>query len=241
MKLARLLASFIHAARQLRRSQPYRGALVNEKEAYLERRLIAGLWGGVALLAYLVCRQAYDLCLNNEKAYPFITQKSPLHKPDIPALNTTAPSDVLPAMQEIKIGRGPSLFHIRQATPSQPSLEGSQHPREEKHRSKIGPQKTNTHSRVWQLEVKRLSEANMAYQLADARDQLQAGRFELARQSFEQVLEQDPHQVVALAGMLVVISQRGDISQRENYLRRLRREIPDFMPDDDLFLLQVAD
>lgn len=241
MKLAQLVASFMHASRQLRRSQPYKGALVNEKDAYFERRLIACLWIGVALLAYLVCQQAYYFCLENEKAYPFVTQKSAFHRPNKPALETTKPSDVLPAMQDIKIGREPSLFKIGQVTAPQRPSEVSQYPREEKHRSKIGLQKTNSHPHVWQLEVKRLSEANMAYQLANARDQLQAGHLELARQSFEQILEKDPHQVVALAGMLVVISQRGDISQRENYLQRLRQEIPDFMPDDDLFLLQVAD
>lgn len=93
------------------------------------------------------------------------------------------------------------------------------------------------------ISVRRLSsqDGSALPALNIGQQQLRLGHFDAAKYMFEQVLEQDAHQVIALAGMLVVMSQRGDIEQREIYLARLRQEIPEYVPNDDLFLLTGED
>jgi len=90
-----------------------------------------------------------------------------------------------------------------------------------------------------QIQAMPKLQASLKSQLNTAVQQLLSGQLVLAGASFEEVLQQDPHQVIALAGMLVVTSQRGEIQQREDYLSRIRQEVPDYTPEDDLFLMQL--
>lgn len=223
--------------KRFNRQKPYRGALIRGRFWYFERVVLAFLWAGVSLCGYLAGQQIYNF-YEDGQAY----QSNPAQK-SLPKLNASIvplqPSNALPVVQHIKADGGQSLFRFKQAETKTLPNEGP--PPEDKHTSKKVTEQIKPNPHIWQLEVKRLHEMNMAQQLANAKYQLQSGYFDLARQSFEQILQHDPHHVVALAGMLVVISQRGDLYQREDYLRRLRQEIPDYVPDDDLFLLQVAD
>jgi hypothetical protein len=235
MNAGRQVMSVRSVIKRFHRSQPYRGALIHRESRGFEHLARLFLWTGVLLCGYLACQQTYHFYEENAQ----LSQSTPQQKSQqklITSIAAMPPDDVLPIVPDRLTDLVQSLFHFKQAeTKPPPSVnrqpEVTYAPNEVTER---------TSSRVWQLEVKRLYEKNMAQQLANAKYQLQSGDVDLARQSFEQILQHDPHHVVALAGMLVV-SQRDDHSQREEYLRRLRQEIPDYEPDNDLFLLQVAD
>lgn len=94
-----------------------------------------------------------------------------------------------------------------------------------------------------ELSVQRVSASDspVTRDLLMGQQALRQGHFDAARLMFDQVLQHDAHQVVALAGMFVVTSQRGELELREAYLTRLRQEVPEYMPNDDLFLLTGGD
>lgn len=221
--------------KRFHRPQPYRGALIHRELWAFESLVRVFLWTGVVLCGSLACQQIYYFCEENGQA-PQSTQQLKSRQKLITSIAPMQPADVLPVVQDRQADFVQSLFRLKQAETKAPPNVNRQP--EIAASTKVTQQ---ANPRVWQLAVTRLHETNMAQQLANAKTQLQSGYVDLARQSFEQILQQDPHHVIALAGMWVVIGQQGDLSQREDYLRRIRQEIPDYVPDDDLFLLQAAD
>lgn len=233
-----LMMSARRAIQRCKRPQPYRGALLHGASWYFESVVLAILWTGILLCGYLACQQIHHFYEENRQRHP----SNPLQKPLQTFRTSTAPkqpANDLPLWQDINVDGEQSLFRFRKAETKAPPPENP--PQEAAHAATEGATQIKANPHVWQLEVQRWSEGNMAQQLANAKYQLRSGYVDLARQSFEQILQLDPHHVVALAGMLVVMSQRGDLYQREDYLRRLRQEIPDYVPDESVFLLQVAD
>jgi len=235
MNPGRQMMSVRSVIKRFHRPQPYRGALIHRESRECESLMHVFLWTGVVLCGYLACQQIYHFFEESRQA-PQSNQQQKSQQKLITSIAPMLPADVLPIVQDRQAGLVQSLFRFKQAETKAP-------PGVNRQPEITASTKVTQHAnpRVWQLAVTRLHETNMAQQLANAKYQLQSGYFDLARQSFEQILQQDPHHVVALAGMLVVIGQQGDLSQREDYLRRIRQEIPDYVPDDDHLLLQVAD
>lgn len=234
-----------HAIRRLTWRRVYHGALIRDRLWQYAIGMLAMVWTCIALLGYFAVQQVYTMLESNRQGtrvseHRFGEQQ--LSKPpqglDVP-METLQPAKVLPLMRAAEAMTVEGLFHLKNVETSAP-VTAINHPIDS---PAFTPDAVPLRQPAWQLQIQRpsLIEASVKHQLANAQYQLLAGNFELARQSFEHILLQDPHQVVALAGMLVVISQRGEIRQREGYLRRLRQEIPDYVPDEDLFLLQVAD
>jgi len=211
----------------------YRRTLIQTEMKRVEVGLSRLLWGCVVLMSGLVWQQGYPLLAKGEddmlRALPHR-----LSKP----VDAFYPINVLALENVVTSNKLPSLFNFEQTEGHPPATfnhpVAAVPPAAEK-RSSTPP------NFVLQVQAPPQLAASVNAQITAATQQLLSGQLALARQSFEQVLQQDPHQVVALAGMLVVTSQRGDIQQREDYLSRIRQEIPDYEPDDDLFLMQLAD
>lgn len=195
------------------------------------------LWGGVILMACLIWQEWGSQLSGSERAaarkQPAVMRKTrgfEASPTQTQALARVVPSHSLP-----------SLFHIerhtaklREAPPDHPST------------MKVMKQPTELASHqpphfTLRIQAVPLQQEAVKSRLNMATQQLLSGQLLAARASFEQVLQQDPHQVVALAGMLVVTSQQGEIEQREAYLNRIRQEIPGYVPEDDLFLMQLED
>lgn len=234
MKVRLPLRTMHDSSSWFNRTSPYRRALINSGLKQFEIKLLALLWAGISLLGGLACQQTYKLHAQDEGHLEF-------SKPSNRLSIVVSPAKPMNTMLVAQATMGQSIFHVNKIEPQVvPVVNSSQ---QEEQRSNAHTQKADTRRSLWQLSIQYslLNALNLADQLANARSQLQAGHFEQARQSFERILLQDPHQVMALAGMLVVLSQRDETHQREDYLRRLREEIPEYAPDDNLFLLQLAD
>ncbi|WP_051412883.1 lipopolysaccharide assembly protein LapB [Methylophilus sp. 5] len=194
------------------------------------------LWGCVALMSGLVWQQGYHMLAGGEDGMIRVLPGR-LSKP----VDAFYPINVLVLERGLTSNKLPSLFNFKQAEGSPPI--SFNHPvvavPQLTHELEKPPFKPS--NLVLQVQASPQLVASVKSQITMATQQLLSGQLALASQSFEQILQQDPHQVVALAGMLVVTSQRGDIQQREAYLSRIRQEIPDYEPDDDLFLMQLED
>jgi hypothetical protein len=232
--LRRLLASWPVSGRSTR--QVYRHALIVTDLRRVEIGLSYLLWGCVALLSGLVWQEGYQMWAGGENG---IVRQLPagLNKPvdafypiHAPALAKVASSNPLPSLFNFKplaVYSPTVLSHLVPEAPVAMSATEQPSPK---------PLRLALH-----IQTATPLQASLKSQLNIAAQQLLAGQLALARESFEQVLQQDPHQVIALAGMLVVTSQRGEIQQREDYLSRIRQEIPEYAPEDDLFLMQLED
>lgn len=219
---------------RLSRPAPYRGALIDNGLKRFEIKLLVLLWSGITLLSGVVGQQVYKLYAEDEQHFELSKSSQKLSM----AVSPAKPMNTMPTTQTNMVQ---SIFHVIKAeTPAVPVVDSKQ---QETQHSNANTQQVDTRSSLWQLSVQHpaVNELSLADQLASAKSQLQAGHFERARQTFERILMQDPHQVEALAGMLMVISQRGDANQRDDYLRRLREEIPEYAPDNNLLSLQLAD
>lgn len=234
MKIGQKVATMPHSIRRLNRSLPYRKALIPNRLKQFEVKLIALLWAGIMLLSGLAGQQIYKLYAEDGQRYA-------LSKPSQKLSMTVSPVKLMHTMPAPQTHVMQSMFHANKTETSAEPVGDSR--QQEKQRANVNTPQANLRHSLWQLSVQHseLNEWSLAGQLANAKSQLYAGHVEQAGQSFERILVQDPHQVMALAGMLVVVSQRGDIHQREDYLRRLREEIPDYVSDDNLFLLHLAD
>ncbi|WP_235272953.1 hypothetical protein [Methylophilus sp. Q8] len=228
----RLLASWPGYGRSAQRA--YRRALIITDLKRVEIGLSYLLWGCVVLISGLVWQEGYHILSGGENG---IIRQLPagLSQPvdafypiHAPALGNLATSNKLP-----------SLFTFKPTKPSPVtalSYPAAEAPVEGYATAKPAPKPLRL---TLQIQAMPKLQASLKSQLNTAVQQLLSGQLVLAGASFEEVLQQDPHQVIALAGMLVVTSQRGEIQQREDYLSRIRQEIPDYTPEDDLFLMQL--
>jgi hypothetical protein len=221
------MAIFYHLIRKLSRPSPYRGALIHVGFKRFEMTLFAVLWAGITALGGFACQQMCKFMAGSAQ-HDSLRKSSP---PSVP-LPMRVPANSLPIL---KVGEAPSMFHLNDTETLAPPV---MHPKQEAKKLPGLNAQPLTRNSIWRLEIQHsaVNEWQLAQQLAHAQAQLQAGRLEQARQAFEHILAQDPHQVVALAGMLVVMN--GHASQKEDYLTRLHQEIPDYVPDDDLAGLQ---
>lgn len=217
-------------------NSPFRHALVPSAIKRIEQGLTYLLWGCVLCMLGLIWQQGVRLLYRGEEVF--------LRRPP------KTMKQAGPRFSPIKLAKKPhshhpsalpSLFHIEKdkteaATSMTDDRTASAPPAQASQQSLSPPLSMSLH-----IEQLPQLQAGLKMQLNQATQQLQSGRLALARQTFEQVLRQDPHQVIALAGMLVITSQRGEIQQRAEYLARLRQEMPDFVPEDDLFLMQLEE
>jgi hypothetical protein len=233
-RLLRLLASWPGYGRSAQRI--YRSALIITDLKRVEIGLSYLLWGCVVLISGLVWQEGYHLLTGGENG---MDRQLPdgLSKP----VDAFYPIHV-PALGDMAtVNKLPSLFNFKSMKSSPPPA--LSHPAVEVPVATHATERPSATPLRLALQVQAMPQlqASLKSQLNIATQQLLFGQLVQARTSFEQVLQQDPHQVIALAGMLVVTSQRGEIQQREVYLSRLRQEIPDYTPEDDLFLMQLED
>lgn len=234
----RWMRSLINALRKhpSATNNPFRHALVHSAIKRIELGLTYLLWGCVLCMLGLIWQQGVRLLYRGEEVL--------LRRPP------KSMKQAGPRFSPIKLVKQPHSHHPS-ALPSLFRIEKDktavEKPLTEDHTVTAPPAQASQQSLSPRLsmslhiqQVPQL-QAHLKTQLNQAKQQLQSGRLAMARQSFEQVLRQDPHQVIALAGMLVITSQRGEIQQRAEYLARLRQEIPDFIPEDDLFLMQLEE
>lgn len=213
----------------------YRNALIHTGLKRIEVGLSYLSWACVVLMSGLVWPAGYyfwfggDDGLAGKRPAGLSQSVSGFNPPQVPVLAKVALSNQLPSLFRFK----PVDAHSPAAV-SLPALEAQMvHPTA---KPAAQPLHLALHTQTLpQLHASLKPALNIAVQ------QLLSGQLAQASDSFERVLQQDPHQVIALAGMLVVTSQRGEIQQREDYLSRIRSEIPDYAPDDDLFLMQLEE
>lgn len=212
----------------------YRRALIQTDLKRVEFGLSCLLWACVALISGLVWKQSDHLF---DLGGSSIVRRPPqqLRQTERQLL----PKEIEASAPMVNRQALPSLFHFEHVTAAQTTAKRVPAP------EMLTPPAEKVPSYPSHLTVQVQATPSLATgvrtQLNLATEQLRSGQLLIARQSFEQVLQQDPHQVVALAGMLVITSQQGDIQQREDYLSRMRQEIPDYVPDDDLFLMLLED
>jgi hypothetical protein len=213
---------------------PYRHALIQTDLKRVEFGLSCLLWVCVTLISGLVWQQSNHLF---DLGGSSIVRRPPqqLRQTERQLL----PKEIEASEPMVNRQALPSLFHFEHVTVAQTTAKRVPAP------EMLIPPAEKVPSYPSHLTVQVQATPSLATgvrtQLNLATEQLRSGQLFIARQSFEQVLQQDPHQVVALAGMLVITSQQGDIQQREDYLSRMRQEIPDYIPDDDLFLMLLED
>ncbi len=213
----------------------YRNALIHTDLKRVEVGLSYLLWACVVLMSSLLWPAGYHFWFGGDhglaaKRPTGLSQSvSGFNPPQVPVLAKIALSNQLPSLFRFKpVGAHSSKdvsLHAPEAQMVQPAAKPATQPLHLALHIQTLPQ----------LHASLKPALNIAVQ------QLLSGQLAQASDSFERVLQQDPHQVIALAGMLVVTSQRGEIQQREDYLSRLRSEIPDYAPDDDLFLMQLEE
>lgn len=213
----------------------YRNTLIHSDLKRVEVGLSYLLWGCVVLMSSLLWPAGYHFWFGGDdglaaKRPTGLSQSvSGFNPPQVPVLAKIALSNQLPSLFRFKpVGvHSPKdvSLHAPEAQMVQPTAKPAAQPLHLALHIQTLPQ----------LHASLKPALNIAVQ------QLLSGQLAQASDSFERVLQQDPHQVIALAGMLVVTSQRGEIQQREDYLSRIRSEIPDYAPDDDLFLMQLEE
>lgn len=208
----------------------YRKALIHSDLKRIELGLSYLLWACVVLMSSLVWPAGYHFWFGGDdgvaaKRSAGLSQSvSGFNPPQVPVLTKIALSNQLPSLFRFK----PVGVH----SPKDVSLHAVQ---------PIAKPAAQPLHLALHIQTLPQLHASLKPALNIAVQQLLSGQLAQASDSFERVLQQDPHQVIALAGMLVVTSQRGEIQQREDYLSRIRSEIPDYAPDDDLFLMQLEE
>lgn len=213
------------------RVNPYKGALVKITGNYVETGLLMSLVAVLILLTYFVCQQANGLFERKQQAQYLIAQDMRLQKNNLLDIHPIPPEERLPAITVTTGGNSDSLFHFKKNDFLRVPTQLNQHQEENEHPNVIAEEAIG-HTHIWRLEVNRLDEEALMQLLSNARKQLKSGDYELALKLFNQVLQQDEHHVLALAGMLFLSRLRGDSTLAQEYLQRLRHEVPDYLPDD---------
>lgn len=226
------IASWLRPTRSTLRA--YRRALIQTDLKRIESGLSCLLWACVALMSGLVWQQSDHLF--DPSGSNFVRRPPPQLRQ---AERKLHPKEIQASEPMLNTQALPSLFHLEHVTVAQTTAKRAPAPEMQTPPAKKVPSYPSL--LALQVQVTPSLATGVRTQLNVATEQLLSGQLLIARQSFEQVLQQDPHQVVALAGMLVITSQQGDIQQREDYLSRMRQEIPDYVPDDDLFLMLLED
>jgi hypothetical protein len=170
----------------------------------------------------------FTTCLQLRTAF-FNTGTHALTQPPQPFV-THAPAPQ--AKPEIALKRygGNSVFQLTKQ--HAPEIIPAKHPAEPDKQEHAVPVPLRN-IRPWQLQIYRppISDARMLGAIAHAQQQLQSGQLGLARQTFLAVLSQDSHRVEAIEGMLQISRQLGDREGEEQYLERLRQEIPGYLDE----------
>lgn len=134
--------------------------------------------------------------------------------------------DAVPeAIPEILLEKniGVSLFRLNRHE-IQPTLSGNQEKRNSTHSM------PNPHKPRWLLKVERPLVADAAHMsnMTEAAVHMQQGRVHSARKTLLAVLQQDPHNVEAMAALTKLSRELGETNAEQTYLQILRQEIPEY-------------
>lgn len=206
-------------------SSPYRGVLITP--AYKpEVQLFALLGGGLGLIILMTCLHMQAL-FSDVDLHSF---QPPPHR----AIDIVA-EQVKP---EIALANNhDSLFQLlKQDTPVNPLLTDAVE-------RDARPKAAMRNTRLWQLQIHRpaISETLVINEIENAARQLQSGQVSVAQQTLRAVLARDSHSVEAMEVMRLASRQLGDVESEQQYLERLRLEIPEYDFDRNDALISGSD
>lgn len=196
------------------------------------------LWLTMALSGWLAWQQLYMTLAEapgQEMTHaPQLAQYLSARAADQPAMVNEPMVDEVMASSALQ-----SVFYAAQSEPVSNAPMALEPP---DHALEVATEQLSPHSH-WLLEVWRPTAADAGFrqQLLRANEQLLAGQFDQAGFVYEQLLQRDPHQVVALAGMRELASQQGDIRRHDEFLDRLYQEIPGYLPETRFTLQTLED
>jgi predicted Zn-dependent protease len=136
-------------------------------------------------------------------------------------------SDVVPEeIPEILLEKnlGASLFQLNRHDEMQPTLSGHLEKRNST-QSMPDPRKPR-----WLLKVEKPLVVGAAHMsnIAEAEVHMHEGRVHSARKTLLAVLQQDPHNVEAMAALAKLARELGESEAEQTYLQILRQEIPEY-------------
>lgn len=204
----------------------YRRALIKPAIWSNERILNTLLLAGIGLMVFLICQHAMWI-LRKEPLQAFIKppqqlQVKPAHEKIMPKSGLT-------------LNRQVSLFTLIKPSNISKETEAKDSGNRENAARKLEAPVINP--RAWRIQIQspHLVEDGALNNISNAHKYLQAGNVDLATQVFQSILLQDPHRVEALVGMWLVSKTLGHAQTQEEYLQRLRQEIPDYIHNDYVF------
>ncbi|MGP1716617.1 MAG: hypothetical protein ACTS9Y_05500 [Methylophilus sp.] len=202
----------------------YRGSLVLTPTWKTETGLTALLSAGMALMGVVTAVLIKTMFFDTQSHTAEVGLKN-MQPP--PLLTSHVPIEQKVSNSLVAVKNNETLFQLNKP-PVQEAPPAEQHAQLERpHRTAKVPIQQ---MRPWHLQIHRpsMSTTHMEGIIANAHELLQSGQVSLARQAFLMLLTQDAHSVEAIAGMLLVSRQLGDSQSEEEYLEKLRQEIPDY-------------
>jgi hypothetical protein len=195
----------------------YRGCLMTASSWKAEKALHALLWG-VAGLIMIVSYQPLQTARLDRTSNVF---KKPSQRLPVNSSAVKSSSDLV---QNKNVSQ--SIFQLAKQLPEAATGVEPDHVLTEK----LIPQKRVAKQLRMQLQIQQavISEAEILNSLAYANQSIQSGQLESAKEVLQEILRQDPHQVEALEGMLMISRKVADPSREEEYLERIRQEIPEY-------------
>lgn len=133
----------------------------------------------------------------------------------------------------------PSLFHLAlKAEPSASPVNAN-----DLAQSLPSAKSQTTPPARWVMQIQRapILSPSTSTLFEEARLYLRQGTIEQAQCIYTQVLQQDPHQLQALVGMLYISQMRADNEQYAHYLQRVQQLIPDIEANPALFAQVLED
>lgn len=147
---------------------------------------------------------------------------STLQQPPRIITGDAVPEEVIPEIL-LESNLGVSLFRLNRHE-IQPTLSGNQEKRNSTHSM------PNPHKPRWLLKVERPLVADDAHMsnMTEAAVHMQQGQVHSVRKALLAVLQQDPHNVEAMAALAKLSRELGESDAEQTYLQILRQEIPEY-------------
>lgn len=133
----------------------------------------------------------------------------------------------------------PSLFHLTPEAEHSASHVNTSNPA--KSLPSVNSQTTPPARWVMQIQRAPLLSPSTSTLFEEARRCLRQGQLEQAQFIYTQALQQDPHQLQALVGMLYISQMRADNEQYAHYLQRVQQLIPGSEANNALFAQVLED
>lgn len=209
----------------------YAKSLMLSEWQQFEQRILRLAWLILMIAAGYVLRQGWMVFsaapVSSTLADNAIIQKRSFNQMQSPNVQPPSSAD------ETSTLTLPSLFHLTpNASPSAISVNSN-----DPAQSLSSVNSQTSPSARWLMQVQRvpiLSPSTLTL-FEDARLFLQQGQFEQAQFIYAQALQQDPHQLQALVGMLYISQMRADNEQYEHFLQRVQQLIPGVEANARLF------